>query len=68
MDGNKYLKGSELGAAAVDFVAKDAPAEEESDDGISLEEPAAEEPVAEESSNDGAKEPEVVWRNSGDTE
>ena len=68
MDGNRYLKGSELGAAAVDFVAKDAPAEEESDDGISLEEPAAEEPVAEESSSDGAKEPEVVWRKSGDTE
>ncbi len=73
MDGNKYLKGSELGAAAVDFVAKDAAAEEGSDDGISLEEPAAEEPAAEEpvveeSSSDGAKEPEVVWRNSGDTE
>ena len=28
MDGNKYLKGSELGAAAADFAAKDAPAEE----------------------------------------
>ena len=63
MDGNRYLKGSELGAAAVDFVAKDAPSEEESDEGISLEEPAAEE-----SSSDGDKEPEVVWRNSGDTE
>ena len=25
MDGNKYLKGSELGAAAADFVAKDEP-------------------------------------------
>ena len=68
MDGNRYLKGSELGAAAVDFVAKDAPAEEESDDGISLEEPAADEPADEDSSSDGAKEPEVVWRNSGDTE
>ena len=68
MDGNRYLKGSELGAAAVDFVAKDAPSEEESDEGISLEEPAAEEPAAEESSSDGDKEPEVVWRNSGDTE
>ena len=68
MDGNRYLKGSELGAAAVDFVAKDAPSEEESDEGISLEEPAAEEPEAEESSSDGDKEPEVVWRNSGDTE
>jgi hypothetical protein len=53
MDGNRYLKGSELGAAAVDFMAKDAPAEE----------PAAEEPAAEEPSGD--KEPEVVWRNSG---
>ena len=63
MDGNKYLKGSELGAAAVDFVAKDAPAEEESDEGVSLEEPSAEE-----SSSEGTKEPEVVWRNSGDTE
>ena len=29
MDGNQYLKGSELGAAAADFVAKDEPAEEE---------------------------------------
>jgi len=44
MDGNKYLKGSELGAAAVDFVAKDTPAEE--------------------SSEDDTKEPDVVWRNS----
>ncbi len=60
MDGNKYLKGSELGAAAVDFVAKDAPAAEE---------PATEESPADESddSSDGEdKEPEVVWRNSGD--
>ena len=46
MDGNQYLKGSELGAAAADFVAKDEPAEEE------------------EASQDDAKEPEVVWRNS----
>lgn len=45
MDGNQYLKGSELGAAAADFVAKDEPAEEEA-------------------SQDDAKEPEVVWRNS----
>ena len=62
MDGNKYLKGSELGAAAADFVAKDAPAEEE---------PATEESPAEESddSSDGEdKEPEVVWRNSGDSQ
>ena len=58
MDGNRYLKGSELGAAAVDFMAKDAPAEEPA-----AEEPAAEEPAAEEPSGD--KEPEVVWRNSG---
>ena len=55
MDGNKYLKGSELGAAAADFVAKDAPAEEA----------VAEEP-AEEASSD-SKEPEVTWRTSGDT-
>ena len=55
MDGNKYLKGSELGAAAADFVAKDAPAEEA----------PAEEP-AEEASSD-SKEPEVTWRTSGDT-
>ena len=62
MDGNKYLKGSELGAAAVDFVAKDAPAAEE---------PATEESPADESddSTDGEdKEPEVVWRNSGDSQ
>ena len=62
MDGNKYLKGSELGAAAVDFVAKDAPAAEE---------PATEESPADESddSADGEdKEPEVVWRNSGDSQ
>ena len=55
MDGNKYLKGSELGAAAADFVAKDAPAEDA----------PAEEP-AEEASSD-SKEPEVTWRTSGDT-
>ena len=62
MDGNKYLKGSELGAAAADFVAKDAPPAEE---------PATEESPAEESddSSDGEdKEPEVVWRNSGDSQ
>ena len=58
MDGNKYLKGSELGAAAVDFVAKDAPAEEA----------PAEEESADDSSEDGEKEPEVVWRNSGDSQ
>jgi len=46
MDGNQYLKGSELGAAAADFVAKD------------------DEPAEEEASEDDAKEPEVVWRNS----
>ena len=62
MDGNKYLKGSELGAAAADFVAKDAPAEEAPDG----ETPAEEE--QEESSSDDDKEPEVVWRNSGDSQ
>ena len=56
MDGNKYLKGSELGAAAADFVAKDAPAEEE----------VAEEST-EEASSDSSTEPEVVWRTSGDS-
>ncbi len=56
MDGNRYLKGSELGAAAADFVAKDSPAEEP---------PAEEEPAAEEPSAD--KEPEVVWKTSGDS-
>jgi len=60
MDGNKYLKGSELGAAAADFVAKDAPAED-----TPAEEAPAEEP-AEEASSD-SKEPEVTWRTSGDT-
>ena len=56
MDGNQYLKGSELGAAAVDFVSKDAPAE------------TSDEPVAETvvETNSGS-EPEVTWRTSGDT-
>ena len=54
MDGNKYLKGSELGAAAADFVAKD-----------SAEEAPAEEAPAEEAPAEG-KEPEVTWRTSGD--
>jgi chromosome segregation ATPase len=56
MDGNRYLKGSELGAAAVDFVAKDAPAEEE----------ATEEPAAE-ATEGSSKEPEVTWRTSEDS-
>jgi chromosome segregation ATPase len=56
MDGNRYLKGSELGAAAVDFVAKDAPVEEE----------ATEEPAAE-ATEDSSKEPEITWRTSGDS-
>ena len=63
MDGNKYLKGSELGAAAADFVAKDAPAEEEP-----AEEAAAEETPSEESTESEDKEPAVVWRNSGNSE
>ena len=63
MDGNKYLKGSELGAAAVDFVAKDSPAEQ-----APAEEAAAEETPAEESTESEEKEPAVVWRNSGDSE
>lgn len=63
MDGNKYLKGSELGAAAADFVAKDAPAEE-----APAEEAASEETSAEESTESEDQEPGVVWRNSGDSE
>ena len=63
MDGNKYLKGSELGAAAADFVAKDAPVEEAPAD-----EASAEEETAEESTESEDKEPAVVWRNSGDSE
>ena len=63
MDGNKYLKGSELGAAAADFVSKDAPAEE-----APAEEAAVEEAPAEESTESEDKEPAVVWRNSGDSE
>ena len=68
MDGNKYLKGSELGAAAIDFMAKDTPPEEDTAEDVSLEEPAAETSSEEDSSDDEDKEPEVVWRNSGDSE
>ena len=60
MDGNKYLKGSELGAAAADVVAKDEPSEAAAEA-----EPEAED--TEDTSDDGDKEPEVVWRNSGDS-
>ena len=67
MDGNKYLKGSELGAAAADFAAKDAPAEESPAEEPAVEEAAAEE-TSEESSESDDKEPAVVWRNSGDSE
>jgi hypothetical protein len=56
MDGNRYLKGSELGAAAVDYVAKDTPAE-------AAVEPAAETVVE----TTSGSEPEVTWRTSGDT-
>ncbi len=59
MDGNRYLKGSELGAAAVDFVAKDAPAEE------AAAEPAVE-ATEEPTADDSTKEPEATWRTSGD--
>ena len=52
MDGNRYLKGSELGAAAVDFVAQDAPAEEA---------------VSEEPTGETKAEPEVTWKTSGDS-
>ena len=64
MDGNKYLKGSELGAAAADFAAKDEPAEEPP----AMEEAPDEEETNEGSSEDDKKEPEVVWRNSGDSQ
>ncbi len=64
MDGNQYLKGSELGAAAADFAAKDQPAEE----APAAEESPDEEEATEESSEDDDKEPEVVWRNSGDSQ
>jgi hypothetical protein len=64
MDGNQYLKGSELGAAAADFAAKDQPAEESP----AVEETADEEETTEGSSEDDEKEPEVVWRNSGDSQ
>ena len=63
MDGNKYLKGSELGAAAGDFLAKM--------NGTDTEETAAEPEtteVAEEPSTEETpeKEPEVTWRTSED--
>ena len=64
MDGNQYLKGSELGAAAADFAAKDQPAEES----LAEEETPDEEESTEGSSEDDEKEPEVVWRNSGDSQ
>jgi len=64
MDGNQYLKGSELGAAAADFAAKDQPAEESPAE----EETPDEEESTEGSSEDDEKEPEVVWRNSGDSQ
>ena len=54
MDGNRYLKGSELGAAAAEFVAKDASAEE----------PASEDEPATEDSPNG---PEVTWRTTGES-
>ncbi|MFL2961736.1 MAG: hypothetical protein ACJZ2K_01995 [Candidatus Poseidoniaceae archaeon] len=60
MDGNQYLKGSELGAAAVDYVAKDTPAEAPAE---TPSEPVAETVVE---STPGS-EPEVTWRTSGDT-
>ena len=64
MDGNQYLKGSELGTEAADFAAKDQPAEESPAE----EETPDEEESTEGSSEDDEKEPEVVWRNSGDSQ
>ena len=63
MDGNRYLKGSELGAAAVDFVAKGASAEEDTEE--AAEEPAVE-ATEEPTEDDPSKEPEATWRTSGD--
>jgi hypothetical protein len=60
MDGNQYLKGSELGAAAVDYVAKDASVEAVAEP---VAEPAAETVVE----TTSGSEPEVTWRTSGDT-
>lgn len=63
MDGNKYLKGSELGAAAADFVSNDGGESEATPEETPAEEPA----VAEESTEaTPEKEPEVTWRTSGD--
>ena len=63
MDGNKYLKGSELGAAAGDFLAKmnGTDTEETATEPETTE--VAEEPSAEETPE---KEPEVTWRTSED--
>ena len=65
MDGNKYLKGSELGAAAADFVAKDAPAEKKK---MNQPKNLQQKNQMRNQSDDEDKEPEVVWRNSGDSE
>ncbi len=62
MDGNKYLKGSELGAAAADFVSGgEEPAEEpaETEQGSESEPEEAESEAPE-------KEPEVTWRTTED--
>ena len=62
MDGNKYLKGSELGAAAADFVSGgEEPAEEPAEtEQVSESEPEEAESEAPE------KEPEVTWRTTED--
>ena len=67
MDGNRYLKGSELGAAASDFVAKDAPVEEPSEETPSEEVSQVPQSDSEEQS-DNDREPEVVWRNTSDSQ
>ncbi len=62
MDGNKYLKGSELGAAAADFVSGgEEPTEETAEtEQVSESEPEEAESEAPE------KEPEVTWRTTED--
>ena len=66
MDGNKYLKGSELGAAASDYVSKDAPAEEAVEE--STVETSEEESSESEGESSSDSEPEVVWRNTSDSQ
>ena len=63
MDGNKYLKGSELGAAAADFVSDDGGETETAPEETAAEEPAETQATTQTTEE---KEPEVTWRTSGD--